>query len=93
MPADKLLAGVTEEMVERAARAYTGAPFPSETTRRKMRKALAAALAETHVVVPRDPTETMLDEISDHCVVDDDVRLVEAWRAMLSAATRPSEEK
>lgn len=102
---------ITDEMVERAAEAIHYAeydrdsyPFENECDLQKRllkqqaRAALLAALGETHVVVPREPTEEMVKAaisavdspsymVTRGCIDPDD--LLTSWRAMLAAVPSP----
>jgi hypothetical protein len=79
------------ELIEKMARAISGAPFPSTRSYEKARAALAAIREAGCEVAPREPTEKMLEAAEDPLcgVACGDLALDiagDVWHAMLSAS-------
>ena len=73
------------EMVERVARAISGAPFPSAASYRRARAAIAAM---------REPTRAMHDAAMQTLVQENggiEYAPVVGWRAMIDAALTPQQ--
>lgn len=86
-----------KELIEALARAYSGAPFPSKASLTKSERALKtynAYLADKGlVVVPREPTEAMMEAVDKaedalgYChVANESMSCDLAWPIMINAA-------